>query len=275
MFRLLPCICISPSGSLHDGAAPPIVGADRGPTCSTITGKRRWAAFSVGETILSSLFSRRHQQLCLFLGVSLPRLAGYNRPVLPLFAKHTHTYKHIHRGECCRVFFFLLLLLSSRANPEPGPGLPLRCSLAHKHKTAFIILPVAAQGLASKSYWFLSFLSPLYKGRAFCKLLARFRPTKGTFIETSLPPTAPSVSSRHLILLKFDYKAWKTEGKKREEEIRKPHRWRVHSALWMALYGLPLYTWQSKDASAARLKEELDKIIGLAAFLHDWHGELW
>lgn len=46
----------------------------------------------------------------------------------------------------------LLLLLSSRANPEPGPGLPLRCSLAHKHKTAFIILPVAAQGLASKSY---------------------------------------------------------------------------------------------------------------------------
>ena len=97
----------------------------------------------------------------------------------------------MHRGECCffsLFFFFFLSFFSSGANPEPGPGLPLRCSLAHKHKTAFIILPVAAQGLASKSYWFLSSFSPLYKGRAFCKLLTRFRPTKGTFIETSLPP---------------------------------------------------------------------------------------
>lgn len=168
-------------------------------------------------------------------------------------------------------FFF-----SSQANPEPGPGLPLRCSLAHKHKTAFIILPVAAQGLASKSYWFLSSLSLLHKERAFCKLLARFRPTKGTFIEPSPPHPHCSPS----ILPPFDFaQIWlqglKKEGKKREEEIRKPHRWRVHSVLWMALYGLPLYMWQSKDASPASLKKELDKIIGLAAFLHDWHRELW
>ena len=171
-------------------------------------------------------------------------------------------------------FFCFFFFFSSRANPEPGPGLPLRCSLAHKHKTAFIILPVAAQGLASKSYWFLSSLSPLHKGRAFCKLLARFRPTKGTFIEPSPPHCSLS------ILPPFDFaQIWlqglKKERKKREEEIRKPHRWRVHSVLWMALYGLPLYMWQSKDASAAPLKKELDKIIGLAAFLHDWHGELW
>lgn len=134
----------------------------------------------VQQAILSSLFSPQHWQLCLLLWVPLPRVAGHRRPVLPLFAKHTNT--HIHREECCFFFF------SSQANPEPGPGLPLRCSLAHKHKTAFIILPVAAQGLASKSYWFLSSLSPLHKGRAFCKLLARFRPTKGTFIEPSTPP---------------------------------------------------------------------------------------
>lgn len=151
-------------------------------TCNRTTGKSRSTAFSANETILSSLFSPQHRQLCLFLGVSLPRVAGHSRAVLPLFAKHTNT--HTYTEECCGFFFFF----SSRANPEPGPGLPLRCSLAHKHKTAFIILPVAAQGLASKSYWFLSSLSPLHKGRAFCKLLARFRPTKGTFIEPSPPP---------------------------------------------------------------------------------------
>lgn len=76
--------------------------------------------------------------------------AKTSRPVLPLFAKHTYT--HMHRGVCCFFSIFFLSFFSSRSNPEPGPGLPLRCSLAHKHKTAFIILPVAAQGLASKSY---------------------------------------------------------------------------------------------------------------------------
>lgn len=213
MFHLLLCIC---SSRLLYGGVAPLIAPLTGPICNRTAGKRESAGFSVGETISSSLFSPQHQQLCLFLGVSLPRVAKHSRPVLPVFAKHTHS--HTQRRVLWVFFVFLGFFSSSRANPEPGPSLPLRCSLAHKHKTAFIILPVAAQGLASKSYWFLSSLSPLYKRRAFCKLLARFRPTKGTFIETSLPPTALSVSSRHLILLKFDYKACKRRGRKEKRK---------------------------------------------------------
>lgn len=181
--------------------------------CSRTTGKRESKVLLAAKDDLL-LFSPQHPQLCLFL-----RVSAKSSLVWLLFTKHTnsHTYWEslfFPSFWFCFVFFFFS---SSRANPEPGPGLPLRCSLAHKHKAAFIILPVAAQGLASKSYWFLSSFSPLHKGRAFCKLLARFRPTKGTFIEPSLP-TALLLSSRHLILLKFDYKAWK---RRRRKEKRK------------------------------------------------------
>lgn len=93
-----------------------------------------------------SLGSPQHPRRRLILRVSLPRLAV-------LFCQ-THIHAHAQKRVLFlfSFFFFLLSFFSSRANPELGPGLPLRCSLAHKHKTAFIILPVAAQGLASKSY---------------------------------------------------------------------------------------------------------------------------
>lgn len=84
----------------------------------------------------------------LSLRVPLPRLAVLFCRSLP----NTHTRTCTEERVVSFFFFSLRSFFSSRSNPEPGPSLPLRCSLAHKHKTAFIILPVAAQGLASKSY---------------------------------------------------------------------------------------------------------------------------
>lgn len=212
----------SPAPDSSAEVLPPLYVEPARCTCDRTPGKRRW---STTRSHWSHSFIPLLSSASTTLPVPQSVSAKSSRAQQSCFAALCQTHKHtrMHRGECCRVSFFFLpfFFSSSRANPEPGPGLPLRCSLAHKHKTAFIILPVAAQGLASKSYWFLSSLSPLHKGRAFCKLLARFRPTKGTFIEPSsplLPPTALPLSSRHLILLKFDYKAWK---RRRRKEKRK------------------------------------------------------
>lgn len=106
-------------------------------------------------------------------------------PGLALYPKQTHTQGF------------------QPCNPESGPAFEMLST--PQHKTAFIIFAVTARP-SFKSYWFLFSFSLPHKGRAFCKWLARFRPTKGTFIEN--PP--------NLILLKFDYMDWKRERKRRK-----------------------------------------------------------